>query len=66
MCPAYFLKWLQNGAVTIYIPHADYEMVGSLVCALTIALDTSEVELQLVVKQLSLWCDLDVDALVDY
>ena len=54
-------KWCSNN-----LPHAGYEMVGSLVCALTITLDISEVELHLVVKQLLLWHDPDVDALVDY
>ncbi len=40
--------------------------MGSLVWALAIALNTSEVELQLAVKRLLLQHDPDVDALVDF
>ncbi len=54
-------KWCSDNLL-----HASYEIVGSLVHALTIALDTSEVELWLAVKHLLLWHDPDVNVLVDY
>ncbi len=46
--------------------HKSYETVGSLAWALSIALDTSEVELWLAIKRLLLRCDPDIDALVDF
>ncbi len=54
-------KWCSDNLL-----HTGYETMGSLVHALTIALDTSEVELHLVVKHLLLQCDPNIDVLVDY